>query len=89
MSFVYDKIKRICEKLYRTAHQKLYDIVGMEYVKAPGYKVDNRFPEEGWEPFPAGSRVQGWDAHYWFRCSVHTPEKKEERSFSSFSATEE
>lgn len=81
MSFVYDKIKRICEKLYRTAHQKLYDIEGMEYVKAPGYKQDNRFPEEGWEPFPTGSRVHGWDAHYWFRCSVHTPEKKDGTSY--------
>jgi len=76
MSFIEERIQKTCDQLKLAAHQKLCDIHQVEYLESNGYKQNNVFPEEGWKPFPVGARVHGWDAHFWFRCHVHTPPAK-------------
>lgn len=77
MSFLEERIQKTCEQLWLSAHQKLCDIDQVEYQKSNGYKQDNVIPAGGWKHFPAGSRVHGRDAHFWFRTCVHTPPAKE------------
>lgn len=81
MSFIPEKIKITCNQLFSIANQKLYDITDMEYLPCDGYKKGNTPPAEGWMPFPAGMRVHGRDAHFWFRCKLHTPPAKENTSY--------
>lgn len=80
MSFVDEKIRISWQKLRQFANIKLYDLEGVEYVKC-GYKTDNSFPESGWQPFTADTKMTGRDAHYWLRASFKTPPKKENTSY--------
>lgn len=80
MSFVDEKIRISWQKLRQFANKKLYDLEGVEYVKC-GYKTDNSFPESGWQPFTADTKMTGRDAHYWLRASFKTPPKKENTSY--------
>ena len=81
MSFIPEKIKMTCNQLISIANQKLYDITDIEYVPCDGYKKGNTPPADGWMPFPAGMRVNGRDAHFWFRCKLHTPPAKDGKSY--------
>lgn len=76
MSFLEERIQKNCEQLWLVAHQKLYDIAQVEYLESNGYKQNNVIPTDGWQAFPVGSRVHGRDAHFWFRCTLHTPKEK-------------
>lgn len=80
MSFVDEKIRISWQKLRQFANIKLYDLEGVEYVEC-GYKTDNSFPESGWQPFTADTKMTGRDAHYWLRASFKTPPKKENTSY--------
>lgn len=80
MSFVDEKIRISWQKLRQFANIKLYDLEGVEYVKC-GYKTDNSFPESGWQPFTADTKMTGRDAHYWLRAVFKTPPKKENTSY--------
>lgn len=80
MSFVDEKIRITWQKLRQFANIKLYDLEGVEYVEC-GYKSDDSFPESGWKPFTADTRMTGRDAHYWLRASFKTPPKKENTSY--------
>ncbi len=81
MSFLEERIQKTCDQLWLFAHQKLHDIDQLEYVEADGYKRNNDFPAAGWSPFPAGSRVHGYDGHFWFRCTLRTPVAKENTTY--------
>ena len=47
-------------------------IPNVEICKS-GYKVNNTFPTEGWEPYDPAVVLSGDDAHFWMRASIHTP----------------
>ena len=47
-------------------------IPNVEICKS-GYKVNNTFPTEGWEPYDPAVILSGDDAHFWMRASIHTP----------------
>lgn len=82
MSFVVEKIRITWQKLNQFANVKLYDLKGAQYLKCD-YKTDNTFPSDDadWQPFPAGTRMTGRDAHYWIKVSFRTPPKKENISY--------
>ena len=80
MSFIKDKIRLTCDNLRSSANKFLFEIENVEYVKA-GYKTDNTFPTEGWQPVTSQTPITGNDDHYWFRCSFKTPPAKK---FSSY-----
>lgn len=80
MAFVDEKIRISWQKLNQFANKKLYDLEGVEYVKSD-YKTDDSFPESGWQPFTADTKMTGRDAHYWLRASFKTPPKKENTSY--------
>lgn len=75
MSFVKEKIKITCDNLFAAANKQLFEIENIEYVKS-GYKTDNTFPTENWQPLTKGAPIVGNDDHYWFRCSFKTPPAK-------------
>ena len=81
MSFIPEKIKITCQQLLSIAHTKLCDITDMEYAPCDGYKKGNTPPSDGWQSFPAGARVHGRDAHFWFRCNLRMPPAKENKSY--------
>lgn len=81
MSFINEKINITCSKLYGIANKKLFDIENVEYVKSDGYKKDNSFPEEGWQPFLPGTYMHGKDEHFWIRATFRTPVAKADKSY--------
>lgn len=50
-------------------------------MKTDGYKKDNSFPVDGWEPFPRGTYMHGKDEHFWIRVTFKTPPQKENTSY--------
>lgn len=80
MSFINEKINITCSKLYGIANKKLFDIENVEYVKTDGYKKNNSFPVDGWEPFPRGTYMHGKDEHFWIRATFKTPPAKDNTS---------
>ncbi len=80
MSFIHERIQQTCDQLLEIAHKTLTPIE-MEYTPCESYKKGNTPPVEGWMPFPAGMRVRGMDAHYWFRCALRTPAAKENTAY--------
>ncbi len=74
-----NKIKVICEKLNGQRQGKVFDVEGLEYVKADGYKANNDFPSTGWMPFENGQQLSGKDEHYWIRATFKTPSVPEDR----------
>ena len=48
------------------------DLGTVEYVPAD-YKSGVKPPEEGWQPFVPGNRLQGVDQHFWFHMQFHSP----------------
>ena len=81
MGFLEERIQQTCTQLWSYGHQKVCDINQVEYQESNGYKQNNVLPTDGWKPFPAGSRVHGRDAHFWFRTRVHTPPAKENTTY--------
>ena len=81
MSFFKEKIKITCDNLFAAANKHLFDIENIEYVKTDGYKTDNTFPTENWQPLTKGMPLTGNDDHYWFRCTFKTPPAKNHSSY--------
>lgn len=80
MSFLKDKLRITCGKLWNFSHQQLATLENIEYQMAE-YKTDNTPPVDGWQPFASGNRVQGKDGHAWFRVTFTTPPAKEGFSY--------
>ncbi len=76
MTKIMDQILTTVNKIGQHAHLPIGDIQGVEYQPC-GYKTDDTFPTEGWQPCPKGTPVQGYDAHFWFRMKFTTPEARE------------
>ena len=81
MSFLEERIQKTCSQIWSSGLKKVCDINQVEYQESNGYKQNNVLPTDGWKPFPAGSRVHGRDAHFWFRTHVHTPPAKENTTY--------
>lgn len=73
MIFYEEKIKAICEKLDPMREREVCALQNFEYAPC-GYKAGNT-PPEGleWKQFTPGARLEGIDAHFWFRTSFDTP----------------
>lgn len=74
-----NKVKVICDKLNGQRKGTVFNITDLEYVKSDGYKTDNSFPTDGWQPLTADIRFKGKDEHYWVRASFKTPEVPENK----------
>ena len=75
-SFIMEKLRTTCDTLKKQILSPYEDIVGLEI--APGeYQEQLTPPADGWRPFVPGERVEGYDAHFWFRGKIHTPAAQE------------
>ena len=72
-----EKIRAICEVLDRMRERELCALQGFEYAPC-AYKTANTPPADlEWRPFEAGTRLEGVDAHFWFRTGFDTPAAQE------------
>lgn len=69
-----NKIKVICGKLECQRKGPMFKVTDLEFVKANGYKTDNEFPVDGWQPLPEGFKFTGKDEHFWIRANFKTPD---------------
>lgn len=69
-----NKIKVICDKLEGQRKGPMFKVTDLEYVKADGYKTNNEFPVDGWQPLPEGFKFTGKDEHFWIRANFKTPD---------------
>ena len=72
MKKILKKVITTCNVLKEQFYTTAADITGIEYAEC-GYKKNNTPPENGWKPFINGSRISGWDKHYWFKMKFKTP----------------
>lgn len=77
MIYYEEKIRAICEVLDRMRERELCALQGFEYAPC-AYKTANTPPADlEWRPFEAGTRLEGVDAHFWFRTGFDTPAAQE------------
>jgi len=81
MNLRMEHIRVMCEKLLLQSKIAVDLPIALEWVKADGYKKDNTFPIEGWQPAANGQRYYGKDSHYWIRSNFTTPVQSEENRY--------
>lgn len=81
-----NKIRKTCEVLKDYSYEKICDVDNIEYTET-GYKENDLPPNDGWKPYPKGSRLYGNDRHYWLKMSFKTPSAPQNRNIILRSST--
>ena len=70
---ILSRIQVLCQQLQELSVRTLGDVEDVSYVPAP-YKQGNTPPEEGWLPYAPGTILRGFDAQFWLRAELTTPQ---------------
>lgn len=83
MGFIYEKIGAICQELEKYIYEDVYTIKDIEYAPCEykqQYKNEN-VPDESlvWSRFEENMRFGNKDRHFWFRFTMKTPPKADNK----------
>ena len=83
MGFIYEKIGVICQELEKYIYEDVYTINDIKYAPCEykeQYKNEN-VPDESlvWSGFEENMRFGGKDRHFWFRFTMKTPPKADNK----------
>ena len=73
MKHIKQKIQTTCSKLQEYSNIHILSVDNLQYLET-GYKTDNTFPTENWEPI---GYCIGANKHYWIKGSFKTPVAEE------------
>lgn len=73
MTHIKQKITTTCSKLQEFSNIRIFSVDDLQYMET-GYKTDNTFPTEGWDPI---GYCIGANKHYWIKGSFKTPAAEE------------
>lgn len=77
-NFIKDKVKVICNELYKLTEKRIIEISYLKYIQVD-YKTSEMcpVPDGEWKDFKRGDRVFGKDAHFWFYAEIKTPKAED------------